>query len=110
MPWSSTNRSQWVARVERLNRSGLAVGEFAAKERVHPGTLALWRSRLQASGEVSSSVAMSFVALEPIDRPSISEPVPFEVGFGDGRTVRVWPGFDAAELTRLIAVLEGATR
>jgi hypothetical protein len=110
-------RQEWIARVRRLNQSGLPVGEFAAREGVHPGTLALWRARLEGGGELSgaeaassvalsfvalSFVALSFVALEPVERSSSAGPVPFDVGLGNGRSVRVWPHFDAAELRRLV--------
>lgn len=100
-------RAEWRARVERLNTSGLSVGDFAAQEGVHPGTLALWRSRLGLEGAppVSSTTALAFVALEPVTRPT-QEPVPFDVNVVGGRTVRVWPRFDAAELARLVRVLE----
>jgi hypothetical protein len=100
-------RAEWRARVERLNTSGLSVGDFAAQEGVHPGTLALWRSRLGLEGAppVSSTTALAFVALEPVARPT-QEPVPFDVNVAGGRTVRVWPRFDAAELARLVRVLE----
>jgi hypothetical protein len=32
---------------------------------------------------------------------------PFAVQMRNGRSVAVWPGFDAAELARLLAVVEG---
>jgi hypothetical protein len=98
-------RAEWRARVERLNKSGLSVGDFAAREGVHPGTLALWRARLDDIATPPSSTALAFVALDPVVRQA-STPVPFEVCIGGGRTVRVWPHFDAAELTRLVRVLE----
>lgn len=106
------DRAEWIDRVERLNESGLSVGEFAAREKLHPGSLALWRARLRDSGEVvpeADSVAMSFVALSPVERSpsSACAPVSFDVVVDGGRTVRVWPRFDAAELVRLLAVLEG---
>lgn len=98
-------RAEWQARVDRLNKSGLSVGDFAAREGVHPGTLALWRARLEDAPAPPASTALAFVALDPVARQA-STPVPFEVSVG-GRTVRVWPHFDAAELTRLVRVLEG---
>jgi|LakMenEpi03Aug12_release.lakeMendotaPanAssembly.Ray.scaffolds.fasta_scaffold347045_1 hypothetical protein len=98
-------RAEWQARVDRLNKSGLAVGDFAAHEGVHPGTLALWRARLEDVPAPPASTALAFVALDSVVRQA-STPVPFEVSIGGGRTVRVWPHFDAAELTRLVRVLE----
>jgi hypothetical protein len=98
-------RAEWRARVERLNKSGLSVGDFAAREGVHPGTLALWRARLDDVATPPSSTALAFVALDPVARQAAT-PVPFEVGVRGDRTVRVWPHFDAAELARLVRVLE----
>jgi len=97
-------RTEWEARVDRLNKGGLSAGDFAAREDVHPGTLALWRARLEDAPTPPASTALAFVALDPVARQA-STPVPFEVSVG-GRTVRVWPHFDAAELTRLVRVLE----
>jgi hypothetical protein len=101
-------RAEWQARVDRLNKSGLSVGEFAAREGVHHGTLALWRSRLDGRSQppTSTSTALAFVALDPVMRPASNAPVPFEVALVGGRAVRVWPHFDAAELVRLVRVLE----
>ena len=99
-------RAAWRARVERLNSSGLSVGDFAAKEGVHPGTLALWRSRLEADPAPASTTALAFVALDPVARSS-SAPVPFDVTVGRC-SVRVWPRFDGAEFARLVRVLEEA--
>ncbi len=54
--------------------------ELEAKEGVHPGTLALWRSRLGPDGSppTSSTTALAVVVLKPVARPS-QEPVPFDV-------------------------------
>lgn len=107
---SAKVRAEWQARVERLNKSGLAVGDFAAEEGVHPGTLALWRSRLEPVASppapaTPSATALAFVALEPVARAT-TDPVHFDVHLVRGRSIRVWPRFDAAELARLVQVLE----
>jgi hypothetical protein len=103
---SAKVRAEWQARVDRLNNSGLSVGEFAAREGLHPGTLALWRARLEDAPAQPSSTALAFVALDPVVRQASATPVPFDVTVSGGRTVRVWPHFDAAELARLVRVLE----
>jgi hypothetical protein len=94
-------RAERQARVERLNTSGLSVGDFAAQEGIQPGTLALWRSRLGPieTPSASSTTALAFIALEPVARPT-QDPVPFDVNVTGGRSIRVWPRFDAAELAR----------
>jgi hypothetical protein len=105
-------RAEWQARVKRLNRSGLSVGAFAAREGVHPGTLALWRARLEkvpaTTKKTSSSTALAFVALDPVARTPPATSVPFELAIGS-RTIRVWPHFDVSELLRLVRALEEAT-
>jgi hypothetical protein len=104
-------RAEWQARVKRLNRSGLSVGAFAAREGVHPGTLALWRARLEkvpTTTKTSSLTALAFLALDPVARTPPATPVPFELAIGS-RTIRVWPHFDVSELLRLVRALEEAT-
>lgn len=41
-------REKWVRQVEQLGRSGLRVGEFAAREGVNAQTLMWWRWKLKA--------------------------------------------------------------
>lgn len=111
---SSGAEAKWARRVERLERSGLSIRVFAAREGLPAGSLSFWkwklaqRGRARGAGNIEEApprfVELKVPAPAPEARPT---PAPaFEVVLGMGRMVRVRGGFDAAELIRLIGVLE----
>ena len=106
---------RWAKRVERLERSGLTIRTFAEREGLKAGSLSFWKWKLaQERGGRSGSVPvgpLKFVELmtAPDSARSITAASPgFEVLLRSGQTVRVPGGFDAAELARLVVVLEEA--
>jgi hypothetical protein len=56
---------------------------------------------------VSPVAPLKFIELQPEAGKASATP-PFEVELRSGRRVHVGPGFDAAELARLVVVLEEA--
>ena len=76
-----------------MQRHGLTVASFYA-----------WRRILQR--RVAEQPA--FVPVQVVADAVPAQASALEVVLTDGRTVRVAPGFDAATLRRLLAVLEGA--
>jgi hypothetical protein len=65
-------------------------------------TIYWWRQKLRADATETKPRFMEVrVAAEPQAKP-------FAVQLRNGRTVAVWPGFDAEELQRLLATVEGA--
>jgi hypothetical protein len=107
--------AKWARRVERLERSGLSIRTFAAREGLPAGSLSSWKWKLaqrrrRAPGADSRQEApLRFVELKAAAGASTAEPTTtttFEVVLDTGRVVRVRGGFDAAELVRLVGVLE----
>jgi hypothetical protein len=105
--------ARWAKRVKRLERSGVSLRTFAAREGLKAGSLSFWKWKLgQARGRrglATPATPMKFIELtaEAAGTPPVRPPA-FEVGLRTGRSVRVAAGFDAAELARLLVVLEEA--
>jgi hypothetical protein len=68
---------------------------------VSPQRLYWWKKRLREEDVPSRS---SFVE---VSIQAARQAQPFAVQTRNGRSVAVWPGFDAAELARLLALVEG---
>ncbi|HUH93510.1 MAG TPA: hypothetical protein VL742_10300 [Casimicrobiaceae bacterium] len=108
-------RDRWAARVRRWRQSGQTAREFAAAAGVNAGTLAYWAWRLKRDGNGAGGQATRrrrrrstapskharFVELI-VDRP---EERSFDLELGDGRRLRIPPGFDGPALDRLLLVL-----
>ena len=121
-------REEWAKRVERWRDSGLTCPEFAAELGVNPRTLTYWKwvFEREARGEkrVWSPKRNKAVREQPVasgaspSAPSVSSglvevhAVPrdgrFELDLGAGRRLLVPASFDAAELRRLLEVLEAS--
>jgi hypothetical protein len=121
---SRVAREEWAKRVERWRDSGLKCAEFAAEVGINPRTLTYWKwvlgkeargekrawpskkgcKRAQptvATGASTSAVVSGFVEVQAVPRDGR-----FELDLGAGRCLRVPASFDAAELRRLLEVLE----
>lgn len=96
--WTEEQARQVLARAER---EGLSTAELARELKVSAQKLYWWRQRLRADTMETGTRFMEVrVAAE-------SQGKPFGVQLRNGRTVAVWPGFDAEELQRLLATVEG---
>jgi len=93
----------WRQRIQEWRRSGLSVGAYCARAGVSEPTFYAWRRQVEPSGPP----AFVPVRLVP-DEPSASDGR-LEIVLADGRRVCVLPGFDAATLRQLLAVLEEPT-
>jgi len=102
--------AKWAKRVERLERSGLSIRTFAEREGLKAGALSCWKSKLALGRGQQVGAApvtpFNFVELTTKADPTAAAVGSFEVVLTSGRTVRVPGGFDAAELSRLVCVLE----
>jgi hypothetical protein len=87
--------------LERREREGLTYGQLAAASGIPKNTLAAWSSRFRR--ERATGDAPGFVELVEEEPRSASA---FEVVLSEDRRLRVAPGFDEAELVRLVAALE----
>ena len=104
--------ARWANRVERLRRSGLSIRRFAAREGLRAGTLSFWKWKLAQQGQTQEGVRSERLAplqfVELTEKEALRPAPAFEVVLSTGRKVRVGGGFDAAELGRLVGVLEEA--
>ena len=101
--WSEAHAREVLARGERR---GLSTAALARELGVSAQRIYWWRKRLaEAGAPPPSRFAEVTVARElPGQRPSSPA---FTVQTRSGQRVEVWPGFDPAELARLLAVVEG---
>jgi transposase-like protein len=96
--WTEEQARQVLARAEREK---LSTAELARELNVSAQKIYWWRHRLRADERVAEPRFMEVrVAAQPQAKP-------FAVQLRNGRTVAVWPGFDAEELQRLLATVEG---
>jgi hypothetical protein len=104
--------ARWAKRIERLERSGLSIRTFAAREGLKPGSLSFWKWKLAQQGRNGRAGATPVAPLQFVELTTGEAPKPaptcagFEVVLSSGRMVRVAGGFDGAELARLVGVLE----
>ena len=110
----------WYGRVLAEHRaSGLSLSEFAEVLGISPRTLARWRQRLageaEATGAASSTPLPEAMPHRLVEvRPALdssTRSTPGSLGtitirLAGERRIEVEPGFDAAELQRLVRVLE----
>ena len=91
-------------RINQWRASGLSVRAFCAQHGLTQASFYTWRRVLQRRAtEQPAFVPVQVVA----DATPAGQASALEVVLADGRTVRVAPGFDAATLRQLLAVLEG---
>jgi hypothetical protein len=87
--------------VDAWRRSGEALGAFAERYGIHRQRLSRWATRLE---EPVEAVTFHPVRLTQGSEREPSE-APLEIDLGEGCRVRVAPGFDAADLARVLDVL-----
>jgi hypothetical protein len=110
-----SSKQVWVKRVEEWARRGGSAKEFAAELGVSPRTLVYWKWRLgkEAQGNACAPAhrsrrrahAFSFIEVTS-QQPSRASVSYIEIAIGDRLVVRVFDGFDAAMLRRVLEVVE----
>jgi transposase len=95
---------QWRRRISQWRASGLSVRAFCAQYGLTPASFYHWRRVLERR---PAEEPAAFVPVQVVADAVPTQASALEVVLADGRTVRVAPGFDAATLRRLLAVLEG---
>ena len=104
------SRAEGERLVSEYKESGLGRKEFCAAHGLSVHTLDAWRRRIAGYCEeiVPLEVVEDGSARQGLMRAGSIEPSrQFRVVLADGLRIEVEPGFDAAELRRLIAVLDG---
>jgi hypothetical protein len=94
---------RWRRRIDQWRASGLSVRAFCARHGLATASFYHWRRVL----ERRAAAAPAFVPVQVVADAVLAQASALEVALVDGRVVRVAPGFDAATLRRLLAVLEG---
>src|SRR5262249_18825164 len=95
---------RWQRRIEHWRASGLSVRAFCARRGLATASFYNWRRVLQRR---ATDEQPAFVPVQVVADAVPAQASALELVLTDGRTVRVAPGFDAATLWRLLAVLEG---
>ena len=98
--------------VQEFKQSGLGRREFCAARGLSMHTLDAWRRRMAQSTCDEKIVPVEIVANRNVVKSSMAADVtrsgPFRVVLARGISIEVEPGFDAAELRRLITALDSA--
>jgi transposase len=94
---------QWRRWIGEWQASGLSVRAFCQRRGLTVGSFYAWRRVLQRR----DAERATFVPVQVLADTVSTQTSTLEVVLNDGRTVRVAPGFDAATLRQLLAVLEG---
>jgi hypothetical protein len=94
---------QWRRWISQWRASGLSVRTFCDRHGLTTPSFYAWRRTL----ERRAAEQAAFVAVQVVAGPSPAPASALEIALANGRTVRVAPGFDAATVWQLLAVLEG---
>src|SRR5262245_11341614 len=94
---------QWRRWISQWRASGLSVRAFCDRHGLATPSFYHWRRVLQRRAVERSA----FVPVQVVADAVPTQASALEVVLMDGRTVRIAPGFDAATLRQLLAVLEG---
>jgi transposase-like protein len=94
--WKEAHARQLLEHAEKHN---LSIAELAREQGVDARRIYWWRKRLQATPAPKPPTFVEVKLPAPATHP-------FAIRTSSGRTVEVWPGFDASELARLIAAVE----
>ena len=95
---------QWRQWIAEWRASGLSVQAFCARHDLAPARFYHWRRVLERR---AAEEPAAFVPVRVVADAVPAQASALEVVLTDGRVVRVAPGFDAATLRQLLAVLEG---
>ena len=94
---------QWRHWIAEWRASGLSVRAFCGQRGLATPSFYHWRRVL----ERRAAEKVAFVPVQVVAEAVPALATALEVVLTDGRMVRVAPGFDAATLRQLLAVLEG---
>jgi hypothetical protein len=94
---------QWQRWIGEWQASGLSGRAFCQRRGLTVARFYAWRRVLQRR----AAEKVTFVPVQVVSDAVPTQASALEVVLADGRTVRVAPGFDAATLRQLLAVLEG---
>jgi transposase len=94
--------AKWRERLAAMDASGLKARAFALREGLTVSSVYAWQRRLRADG----SLKLVPVLVRESRSPALSsKPMALELVIDERVTIRVPSDFDAAALTRLLAVV-----
>jgi hypothetical protein len=93
---------EWRRRVREWRTSGLSVRAYCEQVGISEPNFYAWRRELDRRAAETSA----FVPVRIVENQGSSKNGHLEIILAGGRSVRVAPGFDAATLRQLLAVLE----
>jgi hypothetical protein len=95
---------RWRQAIREWQASGLTVRAYCQCHHLSVPSFYAWRRELQRR----AAGTPAFVPIRVLASPAtpVPAPTPLEVVLPSGRSVRVGPGFDAATLRQILAVLE----
>jgi hypothetical protein len=106
------SRAEADVLVSEFKQSGLRRKEFCAAHGLSLHTLDAWRRRVAGSGSDEKIVPVEIVeprraGMRSKHAGGVERNGQFRVVLSDGLRIEIEPGFDAAELCRLITALDG---
>lgn len=109
------SRAEAARLVSEFEQSGQRRKEFCATRGLSVHTLDVWRRRIAQLGLREEMVPVEIVADRAVSVPrmpaaSVARIGQFRVVLAQGVSIEVDPGFDAAELRRLVAALDGVAK
>lgn len=110
----TTRRAFWRSHVEAQAASGFSGARYCRERALKLASFYRWRKLLSASSAHSASVSafteirMEAPAPSRVQQTQAAMETPVEIVLENGRTLRVWTGFDASVLARALAIAEGA--
>lgn len=101
-------KAEWAERVKRWGKSGLGREEFAEGEGINAKRLTWWRWKLRTEASAAPKrEPVRFLPVRVVGEAmvtTVAAESAVEVLLGNGRTVRVSSGFDAATLARVLKI------
>ncbi len=103
----SSKEQFWRQLLRQWRRSGLSVRDFCAERQVSEPSFYYWRRAIaQRDALAPCFVPVRVIPDEPPPIAGTGSGSGLELVLGAGRLLRIGPGFDAATLRRVLALLE----
>lgn len=115
LPSTRSNESRraafWRGHLASQSSSGLSIRAYCREQGLTEPSFYQWRKRLSRENPLCEPAHPMFVPVRIQPAPALEDKqtVAIEVALGNGRVLRVRPGFDAATLQRVVSALEAET-
>ena len=99
---TKATEAKWRGLIGEQEGSGLTVREFARRRGINAGTLFWWRCRLRRRRHNETAL----VPVEVVDAQQVGHGGAMELQVRGDIVLRLPPGFEEADLRRVLAVLD----